>query len=435
MSDYYKDKKLNPNYYEVFPKLLELAEEAYSHNTYAIGAALLDETTGEILRYARNQVIKDDKIFNYQHHAEKQLIDWLIANEKELGIKGHTMTIISSLDPCIMCAGTALASNVNIISVALDERAGANHWGNCSYPFFNDALKSEAQKSLGYFAIEGTDRDKHLGYKGDEFDKVKISKALHDGVLNYFIESTKIVDEMKANDNIGEDPCTVDQVNFYRSIQDIGYSINSNDDKINFVNHVMELAYEGATSDTLNNVAAIIDGNKDVLLFGVQNPSHPIKTAISNVMHKYWEMKVALEKGNNCYIETLENVSMINLFDLSHSDAVSFMDLAIARPIAKHVRGENYLPSFTYFVNKDNADPFFHLLNTLPSRYKNLANEGAQQAFPDQDLSCYVNSIVNQFNVQQNVTKEMLSEFFNNAILKCNLIENHYLTNTYHDEL
>jgi len=97
------------------------AQRSFAEGNYPVGAILAigDEVAGK-----GNNTGETSK--NYSNHAETSLIinngEALLRNASE----GKTITLYSTLEPCLMCLGVATMNKVNrIIYVQTDPHAGA----------------------------------------------------------------------------------------------------------------------------------------------------------------------------------------------------------------------------------------------------------------------------------------------------------------------
>lgn len=113
---------------------------------------------GTVLKALHNNVIRDGLIYDPTAHGERQLIDWYFA-ERAKGRElppPQEITIVTSLDPCCMCAGAILAAGFNVVVAAQDRNAGINHDGGAQFPSLPERLREQAQASFAYPAVLGT---------------------------------------------------------------------------------------------------------------------------------------------------------------------------------------------------------------------------------------------------------------------------------------
>ncbi|QGZ41379.1 cytosine deaminase [Pseudoduganella flava] len=129
---------------------------AKTQGTFGVGGVMLDGF-GNVLRAVHNNVIRDGLIWDPTAHGERQLVDWYHA---ELA-KGralpppHEITVVTSLDPCCMCAGALLAAGFNVVVAANDRKAGINHDLTGTFPSLPAPLREQAREAFAYPAVLG----------------------------------------------------------------------------------------------------------------------------------------------------------------------------------------------------------------------------------------------------------------------------------------
>ena len=130
-------------------RAVSLAEKAGKQGSFAVGGLLVDEF-GRVIAEATNAVIRNDHLSDPTAHVERQLVDWL-AHERRRGLSlsPRNVTIVSSLDPCAMCAGAILRSGMRVIIVAEDNFAGVHE--NLKPRHMPRELQAQAQRRHGVF--------------------------------------------------------------------------------------------------------------------------------------------------------------------------------------------------------------------------------------------------------------------------------------------
>jgi tRNA(Arg) A34 adenosine deaminase TadA len=130
---------------------------AKAQGTFGVGGVLLDQH-GNVLKSLPNNVVRDDLIFDPTAHGERQLIDWYFA-ERAKGRdlpQPHDITLVTSLDPCAMCAGAILAAGFNVVVAANDPKAGINYDRGGAFAALPEGLRAQAAASFFYPAVLGT---------------------------------------------------------------------------------------------------------------------------------------------------------------------------------------------------------------------------------------------------------------------------------------
>jgi cytosine deaminase len=137
---------------------------AKERGTFGVGGVMLDQH-GNVLTSVANDVVRDGLIHDPTAHGERQLIDWYFA-ERARGVElpePHDVTIVTSLDPCAMCAGAILAAGFQVVVAACDPRAGANvdgthdgtHDAAVHFAPLPEPLREQANASFYYPAVIG----------------------------------------------------------------------------------------------------------------------------------------------------------------------------------------------------------------------------------------------------------------------------------------
>ncbi len=99
---------------------ISLAHEVKSSGDVPVGALIVNEA-GEILSSGKNEREKDN---DPTAHAE--IVAIRKASEKLASWRLDDLTLIVTLEPCVMCAGAILQSRIKrLVFGAFDEKAGA----------------------------------------------------------------------------------------------------------------------------------------------------------------------------------------------------------------------------------------------------------------------------------------------------------------------
>lgn len=128
--------------------------------TFAVGGAIIDNATGNVICAMHNNVLMPfhgSTLFlphDPTAHGERQLVDWYYANRECLGLPAPSqLTIVTTLDPCAMCAGALMTAGFNVGVAAIDTYAGVNYNEQFDFPSFPPAVRKEAQAKFGYYAV------------------------------------------------------------------------------------------------------------------------------------------------------------------------------------------------------------------------------------------------------------------------------------------
>ena len=107
-------------YQSLMQQLITLAREAESSGDVPVGALIINDN-GEILGLGKNEREKDN---DPTAHAE--IVAIRKASEKIGSWRLDDLTLIVTLEPCVMCAGAILQSRIKrLVFGAFDQKAGA----------------------------------------------------------------------------------------------------------------------------------------------------------------------------------------------------------------------------------------------------------------------------------------------------------------------
>ena len=109
------------------------AQRGADGGSYGIGGALVESATGRVLQTMPNRVFHTltgggTFVQDPTAHGERQLMSWYLAQRETLGLPApDALTVVTSLDPCLMCASALLTVGVNVGVVAIDDYSGVNY--------------------------------------------------------------------------------------------------------------------------------------------------------------------------------------------------------------------------------------------------------------------------------------------------------------------
>ena len=108
------------NYQSLMQQAISLAQEVKSSGDVPVGALIVNEA-GEIVSFGKNEREKDN---DPTAHAE--ILAIRRAGEKLGSWRLDDLTLIVTLEPCVMCAGAILQSRLKrLVFGAFDQKAGA----------------------------------------------------------------------------------------------------------------------------------------------------------------------------------------------------------------------------------------------------------------------------------------------------------------------
>ena len=108
------------NYQSLMQRAISLAHEVKSTGDVPVGALIVNDN-GEILSSGKNEREK-----NSDPTAHAEIVAIRKASEKIGSWRLDDLTLIVTLEPCVMCAGAILQSRIKrLVSGAFDQKAGA----------------------------------------------------------------------------------------------------------------------------------------------------------------------------------------------------------------------------------------------------------------------------------------------------------------------
>src|SRR5260370_1032247 len=189
----------------------EKAIEASLKNTLAGGGIPLDNRRWAVFCALHNNVLEafeNSKRFLLHDptaHGERQIVDWYFKNRKRLQLPDpKQLTVITTLDPCAMCAGALLTAGFNVGVSALDNYAGINYNRAFDFPSLPAKWRSVAQSSFAYYGVDAPIRRAFRGGKGAAFANQSISAStlcLTDSIFESSVNDVRLLDS-----NSGKDP-------------------------------------------------------------------------------------------------------------------------------------------------------------------------------------------------------------------------------------
>ncbi len=190
------------------------AQRGAAGGSYGIGGVLVESATGRVLQTMPNRVFQTLTPADQQSpgqtfvqdptaHGERQLMSWYFANRDARALPpADQLTVVTSVDPCLMCASSLLAAGVNVGVVALDDYSGVNYDGTGTFVDLPQPLRAEALARFGYYAV-----DDGRGYQGSSrtaYADQSISQDTLNSCANLYTTSADNV--RAARRDSGSDP-------------------------------------------------------------------------------------------------------------------------------------------------------------------------------------------------------------------------------------
>ena len=188
--------------------------EASLQNTFAVGGVLIDNRRGTVWCALHNNVLEPyekSKLFLLHDptaHGERQIVDWYFKNRKRLRLpEPREMTVVTTLDPCAMCAGALLTAGFNVGVSGSDDFAGINYNSSFDFPSVPAKWRRVAQSSFSYYGVDAPVKRAFQGGKNAAFPRQSVS------AFTYFLTETIFESSVNsvrtADNNSGRDPANL----------------------------------------------------------------------------------------------------------------------------------------------------------------------------------------------------------------------------------
>jgi tRNA(Arg) A34 adenosine deaminase TadA len=188
--------------------------EASLQNTFAVGGILLHNRSGTVLCALHNNVLEsyeNSKLFLLHDptaHGERQIVDWYFKNRKRLNLpEPNELTVITTLDPCAMCAGALLTAGFNVGVSGSDDYAGINYNDSFEFPSVPANWRRVAQSSFSYYGVDAPVKRAFQGGKGAAFPKQSVSAFTY--CLTETIFESSVNKVRTLDNNSGKDPANL----------------------------------------------------------------------------------------------------------------------------------------------------------------------------------------------------------------------------------
>lgn len=198
--------------------VLEMAQEANHQSTFGVGGALIESATGRVITTMRNRVLQplgaglgalSNTAYTYDPtaHGERQLVYWYYENKVALNLpEPGALTVVTSLDPCAMCAGSLMTAGFNVAVVAYDDYAGVNYDMRVDFPGYPTLIRSKLLQTFGYYAVESV--RPYSGAAGILFASTKVAQPTATRCASVFNDNVQRVRD--ASNASGLDPSNPD---------------------------------------------------------------------------------------------------------------------------------------------------------------------------------------------------------------------------------
>ncbi|MNG96008.1 tRNA-specific adenosine deaminase [compost metagenome] len=285
---------------------------ANQQGTFAVGGCIIDNATGAVLAALHNNVLMPYPGSTAQPpflphdptaHGERQLVDWYFANRESRNLPPpQQLTVVTTLDPCAMCAGSLLTAGFNVAVSAIDTYAGINYNSQFDFPTLPPAVRQQAQRTWGYYAVDAPTPRAYQGSGAPIFAGQSIDAAAFTLTGSVFDASVNNVREQSNNSGLPpselKDPATLQADSKVRQalaqLSPWALQVKSANPRVPGPELARPLVETASRSYTCNAVALLDPfGNLLACLGGAQDQS-PIRTAFMETTRNYAIMRWTL---------------------------------------------------------------------------------------------------------------------------------------------
>ncbi|MCJ1474067.1 hypothetical protein MMC13_002725 [Lambiella insularis] len=348
------------------------AARAHGSGTYAEAAVLLDGT-GVTWWALENCVMQDNIIADITAHAVRQLISWYLKQKlaKVPMPMPWEMTIVTNVDPCMMCAGALLESGINVCVVSYDIEAGINWERNQTFLPVPEALRLKAHSQFSYFGLDNGLR-MWAGSSSSIFSNGYIPTSIDARSTAMVAEcaqriTQKIKDQDPAPYNIWDLGANSPQLNLLQQRyapagrQLIDLTIPDHRRKLRIA--MEHMANETARRPTVRNSAALIDPFNNVLLIMGYGRGPSINTPFMRLMSAYTSCRREASGATDGALPHTKHctIVLLNGFGRGPTDV---MDLGLYGLPATHPR------ALYYYHAQQTSEELAAMIAALPPLYR-----------------------------------------------------------------
>jgi len=363
---------------------VEAAMRAASQGTFGVGGVLLGPHK-ELLAVSCNRVISEGKVADPTAHGERQLVDWYFDRQS----RGENLppagdcTIVSSLDPCMMCAGSILTGGFKVISTTLDTRAGVNYTADGNYPTVPEGLQQRARENFAYFGVEGS-----RPYQGPAIlgERQTLSAELEKQSLDVFLGSLSQVQQAIHHQTEGpvkdlsecQDAAVLSALRrHYPEALQVRFAPGKPDARL--AQPLLKAARASQARGGAFQAAALLDphGNLVMLRSGREELS-PIRTAFMELTRAWAQVRAEAGPEGQKFLAPLKDCTLISLQGPA-PDSTSIMELgaygsSVEGPLPPHEH-----PAWQYVLPQQEQSQLDRQIENLPPLYSQVIRPQIQQ--------------------------------------------------------
>lgn len=366
------------------------AQQAAVGGTYGVAGLLLGPHR-ELIATSVNAVFKDGKMKDPTAHGERQLVDWYFTQVKD-GAQlppPEQLTIISSLDPCMMCAGSILSAGMDVYSLSYDKFGGVDYNEDGRFSTVPEELRGTARQQFSYFGI-------HQGREFHGQDGIYqgglIPESVEKQALDAFMDSRPMVEKfMEALDVDPKDFRDAAELlkggpegvlDRARSIYPETLTLKVADPENpgpELAPKLLDMAAASQAEGHNYDAAALIDPFGNVLVMaGSREGVSPIQTPLFEISRAYNEMRNQVGAEGKNYFPPFKYCKLVTLQGPSR-DGASVAELGAFCSSVKGKFPEGSERHWQYIVPNQTQEQLEEMVHSLPPRYSQTINPDIQR--------------------------------------------------------
>ena len=333
------------------------AERAREAGSFGVGGILLGPDL-EVLAISQNRVIHDGILCDPTAHGERQLVDWYYANRDRLP-PAHELTVVSSLDPCMMCTGSILSAGMKVLSLTLDTMNGVNFDGEGDFGSLPSPLNQLAESTFAYLGITGV-----RGYQGFQpfpFAQTEVSRAAEERSKEAFWQGMSQVKQLVNQDQEPLDAKTHEPaLNYLRSFWEKAASVTTNPEQPG-----VELApfLEGDT-------ALLLDPFGNLLLQAVGRAAcSPLRTPFMELTRAWARIRGQAPQQLLPYLPHLKRCRIVTTYGPGRK-AENVMELGALGSSVEGLFPKGSRKHWQYLIPRQSPDELAAMLDAFPPYYR-----------------------------------------------------------------
>jgi len=368
----------------------EMAIQAYTQETFGVGGMLID-IHGKLIKKMHNNVMCNNFVADPTAHGERQLIDWYF-KQKQHDIclpEPKDIILITSLDPCCMCAASILLSGFHAVVAAYDEVAGVNYNKKNDFLFATPRQKKLLLKYFSYPKVDGNSifsREQGGAALPSKFNDQSIlntSQALCFSIFDSSAEKVRIHEnhniiptcELKNPKDLPDThPVIIELKKYYP--QALQYSCPKSEPNEQIASYISEQMKIDKLQGGQGNAVAILDYFGNLLLCCPGNVNiSPIRTAFLETTRTYARIRFDLyqEFGKEVltYLSHIKYGTFLLALGLN-TDIDSLLTLGAYGSSIEGPLPEDNPNQMQYIIEQENPEIVSQCCSKLPPLYSQI---------------------------------------------------------------